>query len=452
MLEKITEKEFLSWLDGFLNFEKLPQKNIFWLNTMEFLCKKLNHPESICPCFHVAGSKGKGSVASLIASIMQKAGYKTGLYASPHILDFKERIRNGKDFFSEDIYEKSALELMNTMESTPLSEFPSERNVTWFELVTAFGFLCMKNANVDCAVYEVGLGGRLDATNVVNPLISVINTIELEHTEYLGDTVEKVATEKAGIIKNNIPCLISNQIPSVKKVFQTIAKERNSKCLFLDEILTSKNISYNYSKTPTGENRMNIEFSSSLFSRPIKTSLKLLGEFQAYNAALASCAVKLVYPDISEEIIEQGLSDVTLQARFEVKHNPAKYPKLTDLIIDGAHTVNSVHYTMETFETIYSNRKANLLFACAADKDVKDIALYFKGKFENITLTKPGNVKSCSPEKMIDAFTSANIPFTWEDDYAKAINDALDKSAKQNEVLLVIGSFYLAAEVKKALL
>ena len=175
MLEKITEKEFLSWLDGFLNFEKLPQKNIFWLNTMEFLCKKLNHPESICPCFHVAGSKGKGSVASLIASIMQKAGYKTGLYASPHILDFKERIRNGKDFFSEDIYEKSALELMNTMESTPLSEFPSERNVTWFELVTAFGFLCMKNANVDCAVYEVGLGGRLDATNVVNPLISVID-------------------------------------------------------------------------------------------------------------------------------------------------------------------------------------------------------------------------------------------------------------------------------------
>lgn len=449
MLEKISEKEFLQYLDTFLNFEKLPQKNIFWLDTIEFLCKKLGNPEKFAPCFHVAGSKGKGSVTSLIASIMQKAGYKMGLYASPHILDFTERVREGANFFSRDVYEKSALELVNTMNNIPLSDFPSERPVTWFELVTLFGFLCLRNANVNCAVYEVGLGGRLDATNVVNPKISVINTIELEHTEFLGDTVEKIAAEKAGIIKTNTPCVIAEQSESVRKVFEEIAESRNSKCYFINDLV--KNISHKYVKSKTGEYLMETSFESSIFTRPIKANMKLLGKFQADNAALASCAVKLAYPEITEDIIEEGLKDVTLQARFEIIHNPKKYNGLNNLVIDGAHTVNSVHYTMETFDAFYKD-KANLLFACAADKDVEDIAKYFKNRFRKVVLTRPGNIKSSSPEKMIKAFQDSKIDFVYEENYSKAIKDSLLQSEKTNSTLLVIGSFYLAAEVKKELM
>ena len=179
--------DFYKWLDNYLNFEKSQTKGIFWLESMRFLCGKLSNPQDKIPCIHVAGSKGKGSCSAMISSILEEAGYKCGVYESPHISDFRERIGTAHSFFEDIIYEKSADELTSLVDSIPVSELPGQRPLTWFELVTAFGFLCFKNAGCNFVVYETGLGGRLDSTNIVKPLASVLMPIELEHTEFLGD-------------------------------------------------------------------------------------------------------------------------------------------------------------------------------------------------------------------------------------------------------------------------
>lgn len=438
----MTVQEFLTWVDSFLNFEKLPQKNIFWLDMMEFLCAKLDNPQNKIPCFHVAGSKGKGSVCAMLASVLSEDKKKVGVYASPHISDFRERIRLNDKFFSDEVYKSAAVELKEKFEKIK-DELPKERAVTWFELVTVYAFLVMKHADVDCAVYEVGLGGRLDATNIVKPLISIINTIELEHTEFLGDTLEKIAAEKAGIIKDNIPVICSAQPENVKNVFIQKANEHNSKIYFADEL--TRRLEFSYDKK---NQLMNVVLDSPLFSRPIKFNTKMLGEYQAKNAALAALALKLVYPDFDEDKIEKGLSRVSLPARFEIIHNPARFLKLDDLVIDGAHTVKSITNTLETLNQFYSDRKIHLLFACAADKDVEHIARLFLGRFDKVTLTKPGLTKSCDTKKMCQAFSDAKIDADFFEDFREGIKSALECAQNENAVLLVTGSFYLASELK----
>lgn len=509
-----------NWIDSYLNFEKTPKKNIFWLDTMRFFCEKFGHPENFAPCFHVAGSKGKGSVSTFIASILDEAGYKTGLYTSPHILDFIERVSSPNGPFEEEAYDRAVKEILSGVQAISQEELPGQRPITWFELVTLFSFLVFRQAKVDWSVFEVGLGGRLDSTNVINPKVSVITPIELEHTEFLGDTLEKIAYEKGGIIKENTPVVISRQQASVRKVFEKIAQEKGTKAIFMEDAVGSldfkiKNISecmknntfltngsadFNNSciKNHTSlENKdilplMSVSFSSKIFSRPVKTTLQLLGKFQAENAALAALAVKTALPTISEEIIESGLSKAKLPARFEILGNPSDSKcdsqnessqlQKSLIVLDGAHTVNSVTFTMETMRQVFGERQSEktaatfqekskdafqenstsefsespapfnhriLLFACAADKDAKDIAPLFKNQFDEIFLTKPGDVKQSDLGKLKSAFDEAGIPYDCNEDFEAQIKKAIKKAREEEALLLVTGSFYLIAEVKK---
>ena len=373
----------------------------------------------------------------------------------------------------------------------------------------------------------MGLGGRLDSTNVVNPVCACIGPIELEHTEFLGDTVEKIAAEKGGIIKPASKVVIAKQVPSVRKVFEEIAKERNAEVFFVDDEI--KNLEFKIEKISlsvaesareaegNARNKnhpvMSVSFESKYFSRPVHAKLKMLGKFQAQNAALAALAVKIALPEISEETIEKGLSNAVLPARFEVVPSPKNYENIPYLVLDGAHTVNSETFTMETMretgllgmdskdtdcadkadfstdsktendsknaafdsgkaqnntERAYKadlgteqadsdlgesdSNKPVLLFACAADKDVKDIAPLFKEKFRKIFLTKPGNVKISDTKKMEDAFDENGIPYDFDADFSSQIKKALNFADEKKSVLLVTGSFYLVAEAKKILL
>ncbi len=462
-MKKFFDAQFIPWLDGFLNFEKLPQKDMMWLEMTEALCSLLGNPEREIQCFHVAGSKGKGSVAKMISCILSEyvsekypgLKAKTALYTSPHILDVRERICDSDGFFDEEIYEKSARFLMEKVNGAPKGFFPARRKMTWFELVTAFAFLCAKNAGVKYSVYEVGLGGRLDATNVIKPLVSVINQIELEHTEYLGDTIEKIAAEKAGIIKENVPCICGWNEKSVIDVFKQAASQKSAPLYLASDII----FGLEYKMPVYPELKMTVSFNSPLFSRPIKASLSMPGEVQAKNAALASCAVKLGIPDITENQIERGLEKAALPARFQITGGNDEAPVL---VIDGAHTVKSVKGTLETFSHVFKNEldktKPHLLFACAADKDVDDMARLFEGKFSRITLTRPGATKCCDPERMKEAFcriggtckgdeNAGKTEILYEDVYKSAIVSALNGAKKEKAVLLCCGSFYLASEV-----
>ncbi|MCR5724190.1 MAG: bifunctional folylpolyglutamate synthase/dihydrofolate synthase [Treponema sp.] len=466
-----------SWLDTYLNFEKTPQKNIFWLDTMRFLCERLSHPELSCPSFHVAGSKGKGSVSVFISSILEAAGCRTGLYTSPHILDFAERIGSAHAPFPERVYAEAASILKNAVSAVSDDELSGGRRLTWFELVTVYAFLCFKLAGTEYSVYEVGLGGRLDSTNVISPVACCITPIELEHTEFLGDTLEKIAREKGGIIKPGVPVFIADQKPQVRAVFEEIARERNAPVHFIDKNAVSVETEYVYAATAdadadvnaTADFCMQVTLKSGIFSRPLHANLRLTGNFQAWNAALAAYAVKTVIPDIDEKAIERGLSEACLPGRFEVLHGSAlkalPLERVPVTVLDGAHTVNSVGFTLMTFLQLLNLRKkqgdkdapVHLLFACAADKDMSDIALLFRKEacgipFSRITLTRPGDVKQSNLGALQEAFSAAGLSFQCDDSYENAITAAYSEAAKERAPLLITGSFYLLAEVKKLLL
>lgn len=433
------------WLDDYLNFERTPQKNIFWLDTIDYLCKRFDYPQDCAPCIHVAGSKGKGSVSRMLSCILDEAGYKVGLYTSPHITDFRERICTPDGFFPEEIYEAAVKELMPNIDSIIPSSLPAERPVTWFELVTLYAFLVFRKAHTQWNVFEVGLGGRLDSTNIVRPKLCCITPIELEHTEFLGDTVEKIAAEKAGIIKNCTPVIISKQnYESVKIVLREKAITRYAPYYFVDEL--TKNLSYKFNEK---NHTMHIHFESEIFNRPIETDMRLLGSLQLENACQAAIAIRKVLPNLSEDIIERGLAKAFLPGRFEVIDKVPGYEGMNDLILDGAHTLNSIKLTLDTLNKMYDEKKVNLLFACAADKDIKDISKLFKNRFEHVYVTKPGSVKKSDINAEIKAFEDADVKFTADPDYKLQIQKALEDSQKNNCILLVTGSFYLVSEVCK---
>ena len=447
-MTQYSDPQFESWLDRCLNFEKLPQKNMFWLDTIRFLCGKFNNPQNAVPAVHIAGSKGKGSVSAMISAVLTQAGYRTGLYTSPHIMSFFERISMPEGALPQAVYRDSARELMAGIDSIQDTELPGGRPLTWFELVTLYAFLCFKNARLDWAVYETGLGGRLDATNVLMPSICAVTPIELEHVQYLGDTEEKIAAEKAGIIKPHTPVYIAAQKPQVKAVFRAKAQEVQAPVYFVDELVSS--VSYSYTAQPA-ESPMHIKITSESFPRPLETDLRMPGSFQAYNAALAALIVRRLYPELDLRIIEKGLSHAFLEGRFEIQRNPAPYPQIPALVMDGAHTVNSVGFTMETFRALFKDQPAELLFACAADKDIAHIAPLTALRFSRITLTRPGSAKQADLPKAVQAFRQAGIEFEMIEDCTAAIEHALSQAAARGSVLLTAGSFYLVAEVKKFL-
>ena len=461
--------DFKNWLDSFLNFEKLPTKNIFWLDTMEFLAEQFGQPQEAAPCVHVAGSKGKGSVSRMISSILTESGKKCGLYTSPHIKDFYERASLNGELFDTALYESCADEMRKKVDALKNGALPSGRQITWFELVTLYAFLCFRAAKTDANVFEVGLGGRLDATNIVRPKIAVINTIELEHTEFLGDTLEKIAAEKAGIIKEKTPVLCAASPASVRAVFEKAAKEKNARLYMADDLLEELRFDYetvaqaqeaaciNGSQTIRrgGQYFMNVTIKSPLFKRPLNARTRLLGKVQAQNAFLAAAAVRLAFPEIDEDTIERGLSNAALPARFQtINLMGGADGNQGLLIVDGAHTVNSISGTMETFNAIFANdaRPKRLLFACAADKDVAHIAPLFKRAdgspiFERVTITKLNSAKQSDPQKAAAAFKSAGLAFDLQEDYSAAITAALSSAKNDGAILLATGSFYLAAEI-----
>ena len=263
----------------------------------------------------------------------------------------------------------------------------------------------------------------------------------------MGDTLEKIAAEKAGIIKENTPVLCAASPASVRAVFEDAARQKNAPLYFANELL--EGLDYSYAKEDDKYFK-NLEMSSKLFNRPLKTRLHLLGKVQAQNAFLAAAAIKLAFPEISEDKIELGLKNAYLPARFETI-------KLSDnalLVLDGAHTVNSIAGTMETFNALFSDdaRPRRLLFACAADKDVHHIAPLFKDKagraiFEKITITKLNSAKQSDPQKAAAAFKEVGLPFELNEDYEAAIKDSIEAAKRDGAILLATGSFYLAAEV-----
>lgn len=361
------------------------------------LDKYFNSPHCSFKSIHVAGTNGKGSVSHSIASILQEAGYKTGLYTSPHLIDFRERIKIDGNKISKDFI----CDFINTNNNIIKELTPS-----FFEMSVALAFQYFKFSMVDIAVIEVGMGGRLDSTNIINPLLSIITNIGYDHTQFLGDTLEKIALEKAGIIKFDTPILIGETQKETKKIFNEIANKSNAPIYFADDVIKVKEIDEKKGLFCIKEN-----------GSEYKLSFDLTGKYQEKNLATILEAIKiLINKDlkIKESNIKQGLSNVKkntgLRGRWEILNNKPL------IICDTGHNKEGLSYVIPQILS-QNYERLHIILGFVNDKNIADVLKLF-----------PKNAKYY--------FTQANIPRAM----------ASEILAKEAEKYDLYGDVYLSVE------
>jgi dihydrofolate synthase / folylpolyglutamate synthase len=429
-------EDVYNWLSTFINLEKGHQQWNFNLDVMNRLAEIAGHPEKRAPAFHIAGSKGKGSVTGMIAAILEAAGIKTARYASPHVSDFRERITIGNSFLDEETYALAGTELAELAKQIKLK---SDERLSYFELFTMWFFLCARLSRCNAMAVETGMGGRLDATNILDPLVSVITLIELEHTEYLGNTVAAIAAEKAGIIKQGRPLVLAEQSAQALEVFREHAQRRASPMFYFPDCGEIKNTRVEKSGT-TFDLVLKNETIPGLF-------VPIPGEIQAKNAGPAALAVKTAFPDLQNQCLYRGLNAFSLPARFE------KLSSTPLFIVDGAHTKTSVKTCLDTFNTLYGDGGI-LLFGCAEGKDVFSMAELCVPHFSRIIITRPGTFKKSNVEEIHAAFVQmaetqkARPEIIFLPDTEEAIEMAIRLATKHGLPALGTGSFYLAGEIR----
>lgn len=383
-----------------------------------------NNPQNSFKSIHIAGTNGKGSTSSLLASILMEAGYKVGLYTSPHLIRFNERIKvNGREI------DDDALVLL----AEKYLPFSDKVNATFFELTTAMAFDYFANQNVDIAIIETGMGGRFDATNVLKPIVCGITSISLEHKEYLGDSIEKIAFEKGGIIKENIPIVVSSLQDEVIDVLSQIAKEKNSP-LYQSEALETV-IQHKFLDNLTTEVCVNYGCNLAY------TILPLPGSHQIENLQLALSILLKSDIKISLENVSDGIKNVKdnvgLSTRIDlIKSNP-------DIIVDSAHNEAAVFSLVETLRLHRPAQKYDIVFAAMADKDIPAILSILKPICNRLIITKPEIDRAAKIEN-IEAMAIS-------ESYKEIILTANTKEAVKVMDLskdnLVVGSFYLTGEI-----
>lgn len=408
--------------------------SFFWkgsipgLNRTEELLRRLGNPEKKLKFIHIAGTNGKGSTAAMTASILQKAGYKVGLYTSPYIYRFNERIQvNGVQIADEDVaaVTEYVKQFAETMEEKP----------TEFELVTAIGFEYFLRQNCDIVVLEVGMGGALDSTNVIEtPEVAVITNIGLDHTDYLGDTVEKIAETKAGIFKQGGHAVIYRGTASVEEVFERVCAERNVSLKKADfDSLALRSRSLEGQVFDCGNRK-------ELF-------LPLLGDHQLHNASVVlSIADTLMEKgwDISEENIREGIRDVSWPGRFDiVGHDPL-------FIIDGGHNPQCIDALIKNIRDYLADRKIIALTGVLADKDYGEMYRPMMPYIQEFVCITPPNPRKLEAPELAEHLRRVGATATPCENIPQGVQMAMEKAGKDG-VVLCFGSLYTIGDIKNTL-
>jgi len=437
-------KKAKDYLDSFLNYELVsffPYQDSIKLKRVYLLLKHLKIPFQDLKVIHIAGTKGKGSTAHFIGSLLAASGFKTGLFTSPHIFDFRERIRITKKVKSKvqsNLISKN--DLINIVEEFRIGlgdlKIPQKLGqVTFFEIVTAVSFKYFLRKNVDFVVLETGLGGRLDATNVVNPLLSIITHIGYDHLDKLGKKLSEIAGEKAGIIKKNTSLISSFQRRPALAVIKNKARVENAPFFILNKDFEVKNLRLKQEHT-----FFDFKFNDFIL-RDLKINLK--GRHQVENASLALAALSLLERKglVNKRIeYESGLVALDLLGRFEVV---SKSPLI---VVDIAHNPSSFSVLENSLKSYFPRRKVILIFACSQDKDAKK--MLGKIEYSFLILTGFNSPRSKRPEELKKIIRGDNLCLT------KNIKQALDqakKKYKDKSIIVISGSSFLVSEAKKLL-
>ncbi|MFA5312007.1 MAG: folylpolyglutamate synthase/dihydrofolate synthase family protein [Methanomassiliicoccales archaeon] len=417
--------EALDWL---FSLENMGIK--LGLDRMRDLMAALGNPERSFRSVHVAGTNGKGSVCAMLASIFQEAGLVTGLYTSPHLVDFEERIQVHGGMVQREEVAALAAEIKQIMDSP---DFPEGRRLTFFEITTAIAFLHFKRKGVQMAVVEVGMGGRLDATNVIEPVCTVITRISLEHTQFLGDTVAKIAFEKAGIIKENVTVITAETDESALRVIDAVARDHASPMLVAGRDIDFKVISRGWDGVLV-----------SLGSIDETVKLPLVGAFQASNAAMAcECALEVSGRGIrvKEKDIAAGLSTVRWPGRVEVVSEGPK------IVFDVSHTPDGAKVVADELRELHDGRWV-LVLGVLDDKDLDGIARVFGSISSKAIAASPKTKRAFPAETVAKALERHCDAVSVASDVGAAIDEAI-KRCGPDEAILVTGSLYMIGEAKE---
>jgi dihydrofolate synthase/folylpolyglutamate synthase len=404
----------------------------FNLDRMYALMEELGNPQSKYPIIHVAGTKGKGSVSALCASALQAAGYTAGLYTSPHLIDYCERIQVNGEPISHEFMVELVKEIKPAVAKIP--------KLTTFEITTALGFLAFAKQGVNAAVIEVGLGGRLDATNIVTPRVSVITSLSYDHMAVLGDTLAKIAGEKAGIIKPGVPVVSAPQKDEALHVLLERAKQATKQSrTFLT--LVGKEI--RFKRISNSLDGQTLQINDRSLHLVLELSIPLLGVHQVENAVTAYAALKISGIPISDEAIQKGFSQVKWPARFEILRREPP------VIIDSAHNRDSALKLRETLDEYFPDRPVILIFCALEDKDVPGMLEELKPRLERVVATHADHPRAPSAEWIAEQVKTVGIPVEAVTPVVSALERGLELAGDQ-KIVLSAGSVAFAGEVSAA--
>jgi dihydrofolate synthase/folylpolyglutamate synthase len=423
------------YLNSFVNYEQIPGISYaqpgYSLRHVEELLNRMGNPQLAARTVHIAGTKGKGSVAAMIAQVLSDSGYKTGLYTSPHLHTLRERISIDNSLISEAEFAAAMAEVKPFIES--MKQDASFRQLTYFEALTALAFTYFKKKLVDFQVLEVGLGGRLDATNVTRPEVCIITPISLDHTQILGNSLTEIAREKAGIIKPGCWVVLSPQPQEAVPVISDICREKEAKV-----VQVGKDVTWHKTGGDLHHQTLAIEGRTSKY----QVSIPLLGDFQLENSAAAIAALEILASAgfaISAANITQGLARVKWPGRFQIlQQNPT-------VLVDGAHNVASMKGLVNNIKAYFAHKRIFLVFGTSCDKDIPGIINELVPLSPQVIVTRTTHSRAAPLSTLTAEFSKRGIEPETREPVSEAISRALSL-ADRTDIICVTGSLFVVAE------
>ncbi len=413
------------------------QKRIFDLGRMEAFLDRLGNPHKASKTVHVAGTKGKGSTAALCDAALRAAGYNTGFYSSPHLHSFRERIRVNSQPVSEAEFSRLVEQLW------PVQEWIGQNtelgNVTLFEFMTGMAFQCFADHQSDFQVIEVGLGGRLDATNVVDPNVCVITPVSRDHTAILGDSIAEIAFEKAGIIKPGKPVVVAPQVPETRRVILETCRERSA-----TPVQVGKDVTWKAGVSSIEGQDLTVKSMSGEY----QLRLPLLGKHQLDNAASAVAALESLMAQghsIPADAIRRGFESVVWPCRMEVLGRDPL------VIADGAHNDDSVNVLLDAVAGYLDYRRLFLVVGFSRDKSVSDMVARLAKAGPVVFASRSRHPRSTPPGQIVSLFRDSGVEAVEAGTTAEALAQA-KQAAREDDLILVTGSLFVAAEARECLL
>lgn len=428
-------EEALNYILGVTDYEKSPGQTYsaenFDLRRMDELLSGLGNPQQHAKSIHIAGTKGKGSTAAMVSSVIQTAGYKVGLFTSPHLHTFRERIRvNG-----EMISKQELADIVSRM--FPISEQIQSTarfgRLTTFELATALAFMYFREKNADYQVLETGLGGRLDATNVITPIVSVITSISLDHTAVLGNTIQAIAGEKAGIIKPGVPVVSAPQYREVEEVISRVSAASGSRLIQIGNDIT-------FANRENGKDGQKVEIRTR--AGQYNLLLPLLGEYQIENAATAIGAIEVLIQDganIPTDSIKKGIQSVKWPGRLQVLR------KAPTVVVDGAHNPFSAKKLREALDTYFTFDNLYVVLGVSSDKDITGIIREITRGCRLAIVVRSQHPRAANTTTLSEELACQGVETIEAPDVRSAVNIATSKADKE-DLVCVTGSLFVVGE------